>query len=76
MPRLSTPSASPVQILRARVEAGLTQDELAALAGCSVFSIGKYERGERGLRGPMLRRIAEATGKPLSFFFVADGVAA
>jgi len=76
MQRLSTPKATPARIVRARAEAALTQEELAQQAGCSVFSIGKYERGERALRGPALRRIAEATGKPLAFFFDTTEVAA
>jgi transcriptional regulator with XRE-family HTH domain len=69
METVSTPRADRRRIVQARAEAGLTQAELALKAGCSVVSIGKYERGERALRGPRLRRIAEATGKPLSFFF-------
>lgn len=76
METVSTPRADRHRIAQARIEAGLTQEELASKADCSVFSIGKYERGERALRGPRLRQIAEATGKPLSFFFTADEVEA
>jgi HTH-type transcriptional regulator, cell division transcriptional repressor len=68
-------SPSPERFVQARTEAGLTQEELATKAGCSVFSIGKYERGERSPRGPRLRRLAEATGKPLAFFFETELVA-
>lgn len=59
----------------ARAQAGLTQEELAAAVGCSVFSIGKYERGERSPRGPVLRRIADVTGKPIAYFFTAEAAA-
>lgn len=76
MKRPSTPSADPARIVRARVEAGFTQDELAERAECSAAAVGKYERGERRLRGPILRRISDATGKPLSYFFLAEEVAA
>jgi transcriptional regulator with XRE-family HTH domain len=65
------------RLRRARVEAGLTQEELAIRVGASVFSIGKYERGERSPRGPMLRRIAKVTGKTTAWFFEnEDGLAA
>lgn len=67
---------APSRLAQARAEAGLTQEELAQKAGCSVFSIGKYERGERSPRGPRLRRIARATGKPVEWFFSAQEVAA
>lgn len=71
----STPRPLKERIARARLEAALTQQELAREAGCSVFSIGKYERGERTPRGPVLRRIAAATGKPLEWFFVVEAAA-
>ncbi len=73
MPRLSTPRPSPTRLAEARIRAGLTQEELAGRAGSSVFSIGKYERGERVPRGPVLRRIAAATGVPVSWFFEDEG---
>ena len=74
MASLSKPDKT--QLANARTQAGLTQEELAAAVGCSVFSIGKYEQGVRSPRGPVLRRIADVTGKPLDFFFLADEVAA
>jgi transcriptional regulator with XRE-family HTH domain len=66
------PKARTDRIVLARVQAGLTQEELATKAGCSVFSIGKIERGSRSPSGPLLRRIARATGKPISWFFGDD----
>jgi transcriptional regulator with XRE-family HTH domain len=73
----STPKPRRERLVRARVEAGLTQEELARQVGASVFSIGKYERGERSPRGPVLRRIAEVTGRTTAWFFEnEDGLAA
>ncbi len=69
------PRPLPARIARARAEAGLTQEELAAEMGCSVFSIGKYERGERSPLGPRLRRLALVTGKPVAWFFSENGAA-
>lgn len=76
MTAVSTPRPLAARFIQARIEAGLTQEELAARVGCSVFSIGKYERGERTPRGPMLRRIALETAKTVPWFFSEDGVAA
>jgi transcriptional regulator with XRE-family HTH domain len=56
------------KVSRARLEAALTQEELAELVGVSLRSIAHWEAG-RMPRGRHLRRLAEATGKPLSFFF-------
>jgi transcriptional regulator with XRE-family HTH domain len=42
---------------------------LAAEVGCSVFSIAKYERGERTPSIGMLRRIAAVTGYEIGWFF-------
>jgi transcriptional regulator with XRE-family HTH domain len=47
----------------------LTQEALAAEVGCSVFSIAKYERGERTPSIGMLRRIAAVTGYEIGWFF-------
>lgn len=60
------------RLARARIEAGLTQEELAGRIGASVFSVGKYERGDRVPRGPRLRRIAKVTGRPVAWFFEDD----
>jgi transcriptional regulator with XRE-family HTH domain len=70
---MEKPLIDRARFARARAEAGLSQEELARLVGCSVFSIAGYERGKRHPRGPRLRKIAEVTGKPLSWFF--EGVA-
>lgn len=65
----TAPKPSRRRLVRARAEAGLTQEELAHRIDRSVFSIGKYERGERSPSGPTLRLIAEATDKPIVWFF-------
>lgn len=56
-------------IRQAREEAGLTQATLAARIGLQhPQSVSRYERGETEVRAMRLRRIAEVTGKPISFF--------
>jgi transcriptional regulator with XRE-family HTH domain len=57
------------RIAQARVEAQLTQADLADKIGVATAqSISRYERGETEVSGKRLRRIADATGKPLSYF--------
>jgi transcriptional regulator with XRE-family HTH domain len=57
------------RIKQAREEAGLSQTELADRIGLRhPQSISNYERGETEVPGKRIRRIAEVTGRPLSFF--------
>lgn len=57
------------RIAQARDAADLTQQELAERIGIETAqTISRYERGETEVKIKRLRRIAEATGKPLSFF--------
>lgn len=57
------------RIREAREEAGLTQPQLAETLGLKhPQSISNYERGVTEIPTKRLRRIAEATGKPMSFF--------
>jgi DNA-binding transcriptional regulator YiaG len=72
MKALSTRLPAPERIAQARVEAALTQEELARTIGCSVNSVGKWERGERSPKGARLRGLSLATGKPLSWFFESE----
>lgn len=52
---------APERSLRTRrVEAGLTQRELAELVGCDVRTIGRIETGERKRTRPELRSRIEA----------------
>ncbi len=69
----SRPRPSRERLVEARIKAGLTQGELASAVGCSVFSIGKYERGERSPGGPILRKLADVTGRTVSWFFSENG---
>jgi transcriptional regulator with XRE-family HTH domain len=62
------------RIRQAREESGFTQAELAdKIDVATAQSISRYERGETEVSAKRLRRIAEATGKPLSFFVLEPG---
>jgi transcriptional regulator with XRE-family HTH domain len=62
------------RIKQAREESGFTQAELAdKIDVATAQSISRYERGETEVSAKRLRRIAEATGKPLSFFVLEPG---
>jgi transcriptional regulator with XRE-family HTH domain len=57
------------RIAQARNEAGLNQRQLAELIGVAdAQSISRYERGKTALSTKRLRKIAEATGKPMNYF--------
>lgn len=57
------------RIAQAREDARLSQPELAQRIGLRhPQSISNYERGKGEVPPGRLRRIAEATGKPLTFF--------
>lgn len=57
------------RIKRAREDADMTQQELATAIGLEhPQSISRYERGESEVPAKRLRRIAEQTDKPMSFF--------
>ena len=59
------------RIHQAREDAGLTQSDLADLLGLGhPQSISRYERGETEVPQKRLRKIAEVTGKPLSYFVI------
>lgn len=64
------------RIKQAREEAGLTQVELGQLIGQAERTIQSWESGERHPRLPGLHALARATGKPLSWFWTAEGAAA
>ena len=53
-------------VYNARVEAGLSQEELARRIGTRQSSISAIERGSRAPGGVMLESIAEALGLTLS----------
>lgn len=52
----------PAQIRRRRIESGLTQQELATLAGASKAHISMVERGTAGASASLLARLAGAFG--------------
>lgn len=59
------------RIAQARIEAGLTQEELAALIGVSTRSLQGYEAGAvKPYRH--IERIAEALDRPVSWFLHGD----
>ncbi len=57
---------------RARLEAGLTQDELAVLADTSQSAIAAYETGAREPSWPVLERIVRASGHRLGLDLRSD----
>jgi transcriptional regulator with XRE-family HTH domain len=62
-------------IAAARVEAGITQSELAQRAGLGVRELRRYENGQNRIMASQLLRVAEVLGVPVSYFFGAMGVA-
>ena len=57
------------RIKLAREDAGMTQADLARKVGLEhPQSVSRYERGETEVPPKRLRAIAEATGRPMSFF--------
>lgn len=60
----------PARIREARLDAGLTQEQMAPLIGVTLSTMQRYEHGvgKRGITLPMLARIAEVTDKPISWF--------
>lgn len=54
------------QIKEARVKAKLTQEKLAEKAGISVFTLQKYESGDRNPKIESLQKIANALGIPIT----------
>jgi len=76
--RTSQPPLAAVLLLAARVEAGLSQRELARRAGTSGATVAAYERGSKEPRLSTLRRLLEAAGMRLDLIYTPvthDGVA-
>ncbi|MBC7106324.1 MAG: helix-turn-helix transcriptional regulator [Firmicutes bacterium] len=62
------------KIQRAREEAGLSQEELAARLGCSQSTLSNYELGKRRLYLAQLEAIGRALGKPIHYFLEDEGL--
>lgn len=57
------------RVREARAEYGMTQEELAGDVGVDPKYISRIENGRKHGSDQLIRRISEATGKPLSFFY-------
>lgn len=57
------------RIAAARIEAGLSQEQLGERIGRATGTIAHYEAGRVEPRPRILAQIAEATGKPVSYFY-------
>jgi transcriptional regulator with XRE-family HTH domain len=64
---------SPQRIREARLTANFSQDSLARRANTSAGNIGRWERGQHTPRPEHIAAIAEATGRPLAYFFSENG---
>jgi transcriptional regulator with XRE-family HTH domain len=61
------------RIQRAREEAGISQDELAARVGLTQAALSNYELGKRQPGLNKLERISSALKKPLGYFLEDSG---
>ncbi len=57
------------RVREARAEYGMTQEKLAGDAGVDPKHISRIETGRKHRSDQLIRRISEATGKPLRFFY-------
>jgi transcriptional regulator with XRE-family HTH domain len=65
------------RVKQARIEADLTQEDLASRLGVSVSAVQSWEQGQRKQPRPgALTRLANVTGKPLAWFFADEEEAA
>lgn len=64
MPRISLEAA--------RVNAKLTQKELAELLGVSNVTIVNWEKGKSEPSAAQLRKISELSGIPMDFIFIPE----
>lgn len=62
----------PDRLTEARLAARLTQTDLAARVGVSRQAVSSYELGQKLPEPPVLSRIAEELGQPVSFFTKAS----
>jgi transcriptional regulator with XRE-family HTH domain len=57
----------------ARVAIGMSQEKLADALGLSFQQVQKYEKGVNRVAPSRLAVVAEATGKPVAWFFGEEG---
>lgn len=70
---MSTPDSLAQKIRAARNEAGLSREKLAGELGVSLVTLVRYETGRStDITVKKLVGIAQATGKPLSYFLGAE----
>ena len=60
-----------LKIRAARLEAGISQEELGTYLRVSFQQIQKYEKGTNRVTPDRLQRIAEKVGRPITYFFDA-----
>ncbi len=56
----------------ARIKAGYSQEEAAAIAGCTRQNISLYERGRGRITASALWALAELYDRPITFFYPAE----
>lgn len=65
-----------VRIRQARTDAGLSREYLAGKIGVSLATVVRYETGRtHRISIELLSKIAEATNKPIVWFFENNGAA-
>jgi transcriptional regulator with XRE-family HTH domain len=64
-----------VLLHEARVKAGKSLQDLAAVLGCSSRTVGQYERGQRSIPLVRLELLSEHLGVPMSYF-LDEGIGA
>lgn len=57
------------QLKRARLDAGMTQAQVAETLGVTQSAVSKSESGERRIDPIELKRFADLYRKPITFFF-------
>lgn len=59
------------RIQLAREEAGLNQEHMAAMLGCSQPTLSNYEKGKSRIYLAQLKKVAEVLDRPLNYFLEA-----
>jgi len=59
------------RIQQAREEAGLNQEQLSSMLGCSQPTLSNYEKGKSRIYLTQLQKVAEILNKPAHYFLEA-----